>query len=219
MALLYWVRSAVDNRGRWHVVTAASLVLALGTSCGSTAARQQEAATPPGEPARLDRVSNPGKPSSPLPGDNRALERMREKGMATGGTSLLATRGDRAYYRVSEGCYGVGPAPPNSYTLGAVHCPRSPQFPSADLPILDLTIFGGKGSSDERPTTLTVWRGEGIAADGVAKVAWLDADGRAVAETEVSENVYRFDPAPPGEAQSLVAYSASGEIVFSRQYR
>jgi hypothetical protein len=146
---------------------------------------------------------------------------MREKGMATGGTSLLATRGDRAYYRVSEGCYGVGPARPNSYTLGAVQCPRSPQFPSADLPILDLTTFGGKGSGDERPTTLTltVWRSEGIAADGVAKVAWLDADGRAVAETAVTENVYQFDPVPPGEAQSLVAYSASGEIVFSRQYR
>jgi hypothetical protein len=54
---------------------AASLVLALDTSCGSTATRQQEAPTPSGEPARLDRVSNPGKPSSPLPGDNRALER------------------------------------------------------------------------------------------------------------------------------------------------
>jgi hypothetical protein len=202
-------------------VTVVSLLLALGTSCGSITASQEDASTPSGEPPRLDRVSNRGKLSSPLPGDNRALERMREKGMAAGATSVLATRGDRAYYRVSEGCYGVGPAQPSSYTLGAVHCPRSPQFPSAELPILDLTTFGGKGSSDERPTTrtLTVWRSEGIAADGVAKVAWLDADGRAVAETVVAENVYQFDPVPPGEAESLVAYSATGEVVFSRRFR
>jgi hypothetical protein len=144
---------------------------------------------------------------------------MREKGMATGATSVLATRGDQAYYRVSEGCYGVGPAPPSSYTLGAIRCPRSPQFPSADLPILDFTTFRGVSSSDQTFPALTVYRSEGIAADGVAKVAWLDADGRAVAETAVADNIYQFDPVPPGESQSLVAYTASGEIVCSRRYR
>lgn len=143
---------------------------------------------------------------------------MKGTGAATGGTSVLATRGDRAYYRVSEGCYGAGPAPPSSYTLGQIQCPRSPQFPSADLPILDFTTFRG-GGSDQTFPALAVYRSEGIAADGVAKVAWLDADGRAVAETAVADNIYQFDPVPPGEALSFVAYSASGEIVFSRRYR
>jgi hypothetical protein len=62
---------------------------------------------------------------------------------------------------------------------------------------------------------MTVHKSEGIAADGVAKVAFVDADGRVVAETSVLANVYSFDPAPAGNALSLVGYSATGEVVYS----
>ncbi|HET8652369.1 MAG TPA: hypothetical protein VFM13_07335 [Gaiellaceae bacterium] len=61
---------------------------------------------------------------------------------------------------------------------------------------------------------MTVHRSEGIAADGVAKVALVDADGQVVAETPVVDNLYDFGSVPPGNAVRVVAYDATGEVVF-----
>ena len=62
---------------------------------------------------------------------------------------------------------------------------------------------------------MTVHTTQGIAADGVAKVALVDADGQIVVETPVIDNIYRFDRVPAGNATKVVAYSATGEVVFS----
>jgi hypothetical protein len=62
---------------------------------------------------------------------------------------------------------------------------------------------------------MTVHTSQGIAADGVAKVVLVDAGGHAVAETAVLDNIYRFDPVPAGNATRVVAYSATGEVLFS----
>ncbi|HEU6446091.1 MAG TPA: hypothetical protein VFL61_13640 [Gaiellaceae bacterium] len=43
----------------------------------------------------------------------------------------------------------------------------------------------------------------------------MDADGHVVAETTVLDNIYRFERVPAGNATRVVAYSATGEVVFS----
>lgn len=128
---------------------------------------------------------------------------------------ILATRGDRSFYRLNDHCYGVGPASPTNHVFGAIHC--KPNFPSPDAPVVDFTVYGSTAGPDERPQpqTMTVHASDGIAADGVAKVAFADADGQVIADTSVIDNIYRFDPRPAGTALKLVAYDATGEVVFS----
>jgi hypothetical protein len=202
-------------------VTVALLALVVVTGCGS--GTSSEAADPDfrsNEPAPLDRVSNRGTPFS-APVDDRLAHRLEATGMrrALEHIFLLATRADRAYYRMGGECYAVGRASSSTYAPGAISC--SPQFPSPNTPILDFTVFGSTAGPDERPQpqNMTVYASHGFAADGVAKVAFVDADGQVVAESPVLDNVYQFEPAPNGNALRLVAYAATGEVVFSQPKR
>jgi hypothetical protein len=203
-------------------ITVGLIAIVLATGCGSGASSEQaDPGFPSNEPAPLDRVSNRGSPfSSVLPGDERGLTRMA-RGVGGGGISadnisILGTRGDRSFYRLGDHCYGLGPASPTNHVFGAMGC--VPKFPSPEVPVLDFTVFGSSVGPDERPRpqTMTVHASEGIAADGVAKIAFLDAGGQVVADTPVIDNIYRFDPAPAGTALKLVAYDATGEVVFSQ---
>ena len=203
-------------------VTVALVAIALAVGCGSVGSTEQSDPSAPSiEPASLDRVSNQGTPfSSLLPRDEQTLDRMRGArgagAIAVEGISILGTRGDRSFYRLSDHCYGSGPASPTNYVFGQIQC--TPAFPSPAVPVLDGTVFGSTAGPDERPQpqTMTVHTSQGIAADGVAKVALVDADGHVVAETSVRDNIYRFDRVPAGNAAKLVAYSTTGEVVFSQ---
>jgi hypothetical protein len=136
-------------------------------------------------------------------------------GISVHDISILATRGDTSFYRVSNHCYGLGPASPTNRTFGAIQC--VPKFPSPEVPILDFTVYGSSVGPDERPQpqTMFVRASEGIAADGVTKVGFVDTGGQVIAHTSVSANAYRFESAPAGTALKLVAYDATGEIVFA----
>jgi hypothetical protein len=203
-------------------ITVALIAVLLFTGCGSgVSGEQADPGYQSNDPAPLDRVSNRGRPfSSLLPRDEQVLRRMRG-GVGVPGSisvedvSILATRGDRSFYRMSDHCYGSGPASPTKYVFGQISC--TDNFPSAERPVIDFTVFGSTAGPDERPQprTMTVHTSAGIAADGVAKVALLDADGHVVAETAVVDNIYRFDRVPAGNVTRVVAYSATGEVVFS----
>ena len=202
--------------------TVALIAVTFVTGCGSGVSSEQAGSGyQSNEPAPLDRVSTRGTPfSSLLPRDEQALSRMRggvgvPESISAEDVSILGTRGDRSFYRLSEHCYGSGPASPTNYVFGELQC--TPAFPSPARPILDGTVFGSSAGPDERPQprTMTVHASHGIAADGVAKVALLNADGQVVAETAVRDNIYRFDRVPAGNATKVVAYSATGEVVFS----
>jgi hypothetical protein len=209
-------------RGRLRI-TVALIAVVLATGCGSAVSSEQaDPAYQSNEPAPLDRVSNRGTPfSSLLPRDEQALSRMRggvgvPESISVEHISILGTRGNRSFYRLSDHCYGSGPASPTNHVFGQISC--TPAFPSPAVPVQDGTVFGSSAGRDQRPQprTLTVHASHGIAADGVAKVALLDADGQIVAETSVRDNIYSFDPAPAGNATKVVAYSATGEVVFSQ---
>ncbi len=202
--------------------TVALIAVAFVTGCGSgVSSEQADPSYQSNEPAPLDRVSNRGTPfSSLLPRDEQALTRMRggvgvPESISAEDVSILATRGDRSFYRLSDNCYGTGPASPTKQVFGQVGC--TDNFPSAERPVLDFTVFGSTAGPDERPQpqTMTVHTSQGIAADGVAKVALVDADGHVAAETLVLDNIYRFDRVPAGNVTRVVAYSATGEVVFS----
>jgi hypothetical protein len=207
-------------------ITFALIAVALVAGCGSGASNDQAATgSKSSEPAPLDRVSNQGTPfSSLLPRDEQALSRMRggvgvPESISVEDVSILGTRGDQSLYRLSDHCYAVGPASPTTdHTFGSVACQRD--FPSPQVPILDFTVFTGNPGSDKRPQRheLTVHASHGVAADGVAKVAFVVAGGEVVAEAAVIDNTFGFDPPPAGTGLSLVAYDATGEAVYRMPY-
>jgi hypothetical protein len=168
-------------------------------------------------PPTLDRVSNPGTafPAPLSPREEDALEGMPG---ATGEVKLMGAHEGRAFYRVGPHCFGTGLVSGGAHRFESLTC--TPEFPSTARPLLDMTVFHGGGPPDKwPPTALTVWRSEGFAADGVAKVTFVDDDGSVVAETTVTDNTYRFDPVPTGTNLRLVAYSKSGERVFEQPKR
>jgi hypothetical protein len=203
-------------------ITVAVIAIALFSGCGSgVSSEQADPRYQSNEPAPLDRVSNRGTPfSSLLPRDEQALSRMRggvgvPERISADDFSILGTRGDRSFYRLSDHCYASGPASPTNYVFGQVAC--VPAFPSRARPVLDQTVYGSTAGPGERPQrhTMNVHSSHGIAVDGVAKIALVDADGHVVAETRVLDNIYRFERVPAGNATKVVAYTASDEVVFS----
>ena len=157
------------------------------------------------ERGALSRLSNEGRPVALVRG---AVWRRDGIGHA----SLLAIRGTRALYRLesNEGpCVGAGPADTPG-KLGTVDCPRGP-FPTAALPVLDLSVYEAT-SHDSREVSL--YRVEGVAADGVAAVAFLRPNGTVALSVPVHANVYEASSIPPGPIASVVAYDAAGKELW-----
>jgi hypothetical protein len=134
-------------------------------------------------------------------------------GQNAGEVAVLAKRQHRAFYRVGSECYGTGPTEPTEYTLGQIICTR--EFPSESRPILDFTVYRAASTDGEGHKTYSIWRGEGFAADAVAKVAFLDLDERVIAEAAVVNNTYKFDSVPAETKPTVIAaYLATGKRVY-----
>ena len=67
-----------------------------------------------------------------------------------------------------------------------------------------------------RPRSAVSWRSEGIASDGVASVAFRNADGQLVGETPTKDNAYHFDAIPAGKLVAVVALDPSGNALASQ---
>jgi hypothetical protein len=129
--------------------------------------------------------------------------------LSLGTVSTIAAHDGRAYYRVANSlgpdCYAVGYVTGSADHIGQVLC--SAEFPSATRPVLDFTVMQQGGS---------VWREEGIAADGVSTIAFEDPSGNLVDRTPVVNNTYFVAPLPDGPVNSLVGLDSTGNIVWSR---
>jgi hypothetical protein len=206
-------------RGRGSKVLGIALAALVLAGCGSAQSPEGPSAQPPpADPPGLNHISNPGAPyRATLPRDEFLLQRLAEDGRAIGRILIMGRRGGSAFYRIDAECFATGPASPKAQTFSQISC--TTQFPSAVHPILDFTVFHGPGTSDERPTTLIVSISAGFAANGVARVAFVDEAGDVVAETAVIDNTYIFDPAPPGENLRIAAFSATGERIFEQPKR
>jgi len=182
-------------------LTLAIAALLVAAAAGSVVVTRTDAS----ERAPLSRVSNVG--------HHVAVERgsvWRSFGLRS--ASLLAVRGARAIYGLeSKGgpCVGAGPAQEPG-KLGTVDCPRGP-FPTSQRPVLDLSVYEG-ASHDSHDVSL--YRAEGVAADGVVSIAFLRPNGTVALKVPVSANVYEAGAPPGGPVAGLVAYDASGKELW-----
>jgi hypothetical protein len=184
---------------RRALALAAVTVLAV---IGAVAAATRSGAS---ERGPLSRLSNEGRQVAVVRG---AVWRHAGVGHA----SLLATRGTRALYRLESNagpCVGAGPANAPG-KLGTVDCPRGP-FPTAALPVVDLSVYEAT-SHESREVSL--YRAEGVAADGVATIAFLRPNGTVALKLPVTANVYEASAIPQGPIASVVAYDAAGKELW-----
>jgi hypothetical protein len=156
------------------------------------------------EQGALSRLSNSGRTidveRSPL---------ARQAGVRSG--SLLVVRAGRAYYRLDGGgtCFGTGPAA-DIGDLGSVDCPRGP-FPTSDRPVLDFSVYE---TTERGSRELSLYRAEGIAADGVSAVAFLRPNGKVALKVPVSRNVFSSTSVPHGPVKGIAALDADGRELW-----
>ena len=94
--------------------------------------------------------------------------------------------------------------------LGTVDCPRGP-FPTAAQPVLDLSVYEATSHESHE---VSLYRAEGVAADGVATIAFLRPNGTVALKLPVHANVYEAGSIPPGPVASVVAYDAAGKELW-----
>jgi hypothetical protein len=162
----------------------------------------------PSSAASLSRLSSPGVPVQ-LPASDPRTKRLEGAGYTS--ISALATVRDRTFYRFDlrsgEACFGTGNSAAD-WPIGTIMCRiRPPYFPSPELPVLDLSMVG----MDRGEATPTYLRIEGFAADGVARIGAVDAEGRVIARIPVDGNVYSA-PAPLGTVR-LVALGDDDQVL------
>jgi hypothetical protein len=77
--------------------------------------------------------------------------------------------------------------------------------------VLDLSVYEG-ASHDSHDVSL--YRAEGVAADGVVSIGFLRPNGTVALKVPVSANVYEAGATPSGPIAGLVAYDASGKELW-----
>ena len=77
--------------------------------------------------------------------------------------------------------------------------------------MLDLSVYEG-ASHDSHDVSL--YRAEGVAADGVVSIAFLRPNGTVALKVPVSANVYEAGATPGGPVAGLVAYDSSGKELW-----
>jgi hypothetical protein len=106
-------------------------------------------------------------------------------------------------------CIGSGSAV-DLGEIAAVECPDGP-FPTAQLPVVDLSVY--ESTSHERHE-VSLFRIEGVAADGVAAVAFLRPNGRVAVTVPVRGNVFAATSVPTGPIAGFAALGKDGAEVW-----
>lgn len=185
---------------RERKLAVAGALLAVLAVIGALATR-----TGASEKGPLARISNEGRTLSLTGGEIAHRVDVRH-------AALLAIRGGRAFYLLETAtgqCAATGPAGEIGHVAGA-ECPRGP-FPNASQPVIDLSIYEGI-SRGRREVAL--YRAEGLAADGVASVAFLRPNGAVALEVPVRANVFSASSVPPGPIAGLAALSVDGSELW-----
>jgi hypothetical protein len=122
----------------------------------------------------------------------------------------LAVREGRTFFAArAEGggmCVAIGEVG-TKHLFGSVSC--APDFPSSARPLLDESAWSGPGLDLSQIT-----RFEGFAADGVASVGLLVAEGRVAAITQVEDNVYlRTDDLPEEPVLGIVTLDKDKRVI------
>jgi hypothetical protein len=156
-------------------------------------------------PTALSRLSNDGRV---ITIDNSEIASRLGAHQAT----LLAVRGNRAFYRLDGSdttCFATGQARELG-KIGAADCPRG-VFPERARPVLDLSVYE---ATTRGRREVSLYRAEGIAADGVAAVAFLRPDGTVAFTVPVRGNVFAEASPPRGLIAGIVALDATGRELW-----
>jgi hypothetical protein len=150
---------------------------------------------------------------------NRGGAAVRIRGLQLAGArittgTVLGVRNGRALYRLNRAgggapCFGVGEAS-DLGNPGSVVCPRG-AFPSTSNPVLDLSVYEGM-QHDRRDFSL--FRVEGVAADGVAAVQFFRPDGSVALSVPVTANVYATSRVPAGMVAGIAAVDKAGKRIW-----
>lgn len=184
------------------VALGSGVLVAIGAAALSHGAR----AGAGGQPA----VSNAGSAVDLAREAEAGIANIRtSRGYELGSARLMAERAGAAFYRLdgSNGvCFGVGPQPAFSQArrLGALVCAN--RAAAAATRTVDLSTYETRVGSD----AVRLLRVAGVAADDVASVGFVDAQGANVLRTPVRDNVYAADDPPGRPVAAVVAYDAAG---------
>ncbi|HKC22982.1 MAG TPA: hypothetical protein VKB64_10775 [Gaiellaceae bacterium] len=145
-------------------------------------------------------------------GTTIAISGLRMKLATIRAGTVLATRRDRVFYRLTtvsgEQCFGVGVAT-DVGTPGSVMCQRG--FPSSGSPVLDLSVYEGTRHDAKE---FSLFRVEGFAADGVAALQFFRPNGDVALTVPVSGNVYSAASPPKGPIAGYAAVDKEGKRVW-----
>ncbi len=153
------------------------------------------------------RLSNRGGTAVPI----RGL-RMKWATIKTG--NVLAVRNGRALYRLNVvgggTCFGVGRAS-DIGNPGSVTCPAGGFPRTGGDPVLDFSVYEGT-RHDLREFSL--YRIEGLAADGVAAVEFFRPNGDVALTVPVVANVYTAANVPKGPIAGFAAVDEGGKRIW-----
>lgn len=206
---IYEERQEVPPRRRSRRLLVAGVSIAIAASVIPAAALS-------GRLTSLFDLSNRGTADVPEAQQLNSVRVADQLGLQPGSTIRLAERSGVGFYTVrGEGqtqCFGIrsGPAADSTFTTLTCQSPDdAAPFPSPSRPVLDLSpIMGQEGN-----TRVHLPRMIGFAADGVAEVGVVDADGH-IHTTPVQANVYFTEDFADFPAQAMVALDAQGEVVW-----
>jgi hypothetical protein len=182
-----------------------ALLLVASAALSATIAVVLATRTDASKSRPLSRISNPGREVALQRG-----ELTRRLGVVN--ATLLAVRGGRAYYLLHSAhgpCAATGAADKLG-DLGSVDCPLGP-FPTAERPLLDLSVYEATVHDEG---DLSLYRAEGLTADGVAVVAFVRADGTVALRVPVNRNVYSSTSVPSGPIAAVVALDRGGKQLW-----
>jgi hypothetical protein len=134
---------------------------------------------------------------------------------------LLGTRGGVTFYatRNAEGafCFAIdgGGSDVTPTSPRGVGCAPVGFFPSADRPIMGFPVIGPGGATPQHSPFLHFLAG--FAADGVARVELIDANGGTIVSAPVSDNLYAATDIPQVAVAAIVAYDAEGHVVYRQE--
>ena len=182
-----------------------ALILALSATLAAAVAVVLATRTDASKSRPLSRISNPGREVALQRG-----ELTRRLGVVN--ATLLAVRGTRAYYLLNgaHGPCGATGAADQLGKLGSVDCPLGP-FPTAERPLLDLSVYEATAHD---AGDLSLYRAEGLTADGVAVVAFVRADGSVALRLPVNRNVYSATAVPTGPIAAVIALDKGGKQLW-----
>jgi hypothetical protein len=180
-------------------VTLALLVVAGAAVAGVLVTRGGAS----GDTAKL---SNGGGPAVAI----RGL-RMKLATITTG--HVLAVRHGRALYRLDLAsgapCFGAGSASEIG-TPGSVICPKG-AFPSGGRPVVDFSVYE---NTRHEVREFSLFRAEGVAADGVAAIQFFRPNGDVALTVPVSANVYSAADVPKGPVAGYAALDGDGRRIW-----